>query len=155
MTQETCFDLQHIKDINAFEFVQKTPNTGVLKAAVLYDPATTPIINDPKNETEVALVIGKIALEIIKKVKEFFKKRLPALQSAANVELPPLEPTNGAPSIYLNEAEDVGKMCEIIDGVYRCDHRIVSSDLINLAAPNSNANVVPVPTIVVRTTATE
>lgn len=77
------------------------------------------------------------------------------MQSAANVELPPLEPTNGTPSIYVDQPEDMGKLCEIIDGTYRCDGRIVSSDLINIAAPANSANVLPVPTIVVRTTATE
>lgn len=71
------------------------------------------------------------------------------------MELPPSDPSNGTPSIYIDETKDVGKLCDIIDGTnYRCDARIVSSDLINVMAPESPTDAQPLPTIVVRIPAT-
>lgn len=68
----------------------------------------------------------------------------------SEVDLAQKDPTNGTTSIYMDQPEDIGKLCSNVDDqTMRCDQKALSSSAIDLAPPEDGETIDGRPTIVV------
>lgn len=147
VAQSVTLDIQYNKDTNAFEFVSQ-PTT--VEGVAFVDPKTTPVISDLNNETEVAKCVTEIINAVIVKAKEFLSKRLGELAKATNAPLVQTDTSFNTTSIYVNQPEDIEKLCvNINDNTLRCDVKALSSTAINVAPLKDGQNVDQNPSIVI------
>lgn len=149
VSQETSLDIQYNQDNNAFELSTLKAAPGEETVAFV-DPSATPVIADTNNETEVAKAVTTVVNGVLAKAAEFMTKRMDDLESVSGVRLNQTDSTNGTTTIYVDQPEDIGKLCANVDDkTLSCDTRALSSSAINLAAPEEGQKVEARPTIVV------
>jgi hypothetical protein len=132
--QDVGMDIKFNNEIGAFVFAKAEPNNT--ESVNFFNPSNIPALANANNDAEVAKAVATIITAILAKAKEFLLKRIPDLQAASHVELTQTDPTNGTTTLYVDTAEDIGKLCTNVDDTtLRCDSRAISSSAINVAPP--------------------
>lgn len=80
---------------------------------------------------------------MLNKAKDFYLKRGVRITKTAEFRLLRKDPSHGTTSFYLNQPADIGKACiPTGQNSQQCENKIISSNLLNVAEPKQNDNIV-------------